>query len=406
MELLFHIYFIKLLGWIDNIIKYFSHLLFFIFFIKFLIGLKTNKIFLTKVFKYYLYFYIFIFIFLIQNFVILQNPNEIFSKELFMYFYNFTISIFFFAYYKFTNYIRLMYIFLFYLIIVFIVDIIFLYDFYIANYSIGFIHHIEKNVATVYYTRGCGFFSDPTASATIVLAFPIIFFSIKKYFYIKYEKIIFLFSIISILITTSKLGVILFFIELFLINFFFSKKNFFINIIKYVFLMVLLSLFVLVLILYLYNIGIPSIVNMVDFFLNPTHQETLTDRIYTYNMAMKMINNNLLIGVGMGKPQLLIGLSIHNTILQAFAENGMIGILFIIFFYIFFPYIIYKTIDILFLKYMFFIWYIIFFIKSMFADIMHTHVPIVYFLVIGFLYNLNSFLKEVKNEKNFIYKRG
>jgi len=394
--ILFTIYILKLFGWIDNIIKLSSYILLILFISFFLIknfkNFKINEIVIA-------YFVIFIFIFIFIFNSVIQGFSSYSSQTIGMYLYNFGLALFSFLAYKNINFVRLVKLFSIFIILSMAVDIIFLYDFYIAHYELGFIKHIEQNVSTVYYGRGCGFFSDPTAHATILLSYlPLVFLS-YKYFNLSKTMMymMFLLSFIAMILSTSKAGITLYFIEVLFLSLFISKKRFY----KKLFLQIPIILFfllsmVIVLILYLYYMKVEMIIDMVNFFVNPNEAKTLTERYYTYNIALSIINNNPFTGIGFGNPQKIIGLSIHNSLLQLFSEQGIIGMFFLIYLFIIFPYFIYTKLHFSYLKIIFIISNVVFFIKALIVDVFHTHEIFIYLFIMGTLYQASIQIKKEK----------
>jgi O-antigen ligase len=394
---LFTIYILKLFGWIDNSIKLTSYLLLFIFIFLYLIkNYKNTKI--NNIVISYLVFFLFIFIFIFNT--VVQGFSSYSSVQTIgMYLYNFGLGLFVFLMYKEIDFIKLLKLFSIFIIISILVDFIFLYDFYIADFDIGFIKHIEKNVSTVYYGRGCGFFSDPTAHATVLVMYPAFIVVAFKYFNLSKKTTLsmLVLSFIAIILSTSKAGIILYLVEFLFLFLFISKNRFYENlIIKTPFLIIIFISLIGLIVYYLYSIKVEIIINMVNFFLNPNQAETLTQRYYTYRIALNIINENILTGIGFGNPQKIVGLSIHNSLLQLISEQGMTGIIFIIYLFIVFPYLVFIKLNFNYLKIVFIVLNIIFIAKLMIVDVFHTHELFVYLFGMGTLYQISQQLKKGK----------
>lgn len=291
------------------------------------------------------------------------------------------------------------------IVLVIIMDFIFLYDRYITFNQFGFINYLSKRTLWLYTSRGMGFLPDPTAHATIMLVLPVLVFSAYKYKII--SKLFFHLSnflgLLSIILSTSKIGIPLYVFELIIFYLFIDFKR--IGLVKRLFNIILIlaisiqiSVSLFLYIDNLFNLGMLDALQQLG-----KNSSTVSDRLYTYEMGAQIINDNLIYGLGFEKPNELIGLSIHNTLIELVASNGILGLIFYILYFILLPLFIYFNLKRVYVKLMLITFVFVFVIKSSLVDVMHSPESFSFIFGLFYLYYLDLNLKNIG--VNYVYKK-
>ena len=409
MDFVLFSYLLKLLAWSNPITGKLSF--FIIFGYMFYLILKKNK------FDYYLFGkYKTVFFFLLLNmlmFLIMVYISIVINMTLKFYTISIYLYVYFFVLLSFISLLfdrrkvisiisNIIYFFLFAIIFSIILDILFLYDFYIAHYKLGIINFLKNRTDTIYYYRGCGFFSDPTAHVTILFLLPLISFIGYKFHFIK--KTLFLIAniigIFSVFLSTSKIGIPLYLMEIFLlyITQSISFNSIVLKFIKFSILIFIIIIIVTFIVIWLDKVYDTPILSSIENF--GTSSGTVQERLLTYRTALKIIDNNMLFGIGFNEISKYLPLTIHNTFLQIWAENGIVGLIYAINIFIILPLLVFIKLKISYCRYSFIIFYIVFFIKINVVDALHTFVPFIYFYAIFFVIYIDYYLRFKGYNKN------
>jgi len=414
MDFIIYIYVLKLLAWTNPFTSTMSLLLLLLYILLLMRKIYLNQFikreFLSLFIIVNLVFVIFFFMFLkssFQDFILVNNIDFIKTYVLTLILTYLSLLTIVFNHSKNPDSIirRVLLFFVSSIVIVIVMDFIFLYDRYITFNHLGFINYLSERTLWLYTSRGMGFLPDPTAHATIMLILPALIFSAYKYKII-YKKAFYLsnfFGFLSIILSTSKIGIPLYIFELIIFYLFIDLKKIdllkrFINI--FIILIISISIFISFFLYIddLFKLGMLDALQQLG-----KNSSTVSDRLYSYEIGAQIINDNLMSGIGFNKPDKIIGMSIHNTFIEMVAENGIIGLIFYFLFFILLPLFIYLNIKRRYIKLVFVVFVFVFIIKSSLVDVMHT--PESFSLMFGlfYLYYLDINLKYIG--VNFVYKK-
>ena len=410
MDFILLAFLFKLLAWSNPISGKLG--MFFIFAYIFYLFMKRNKFNFSFYEEYKNIFIIIIialllFVIMVFNSFVIKNTTIFTTVNIYLYVYFFTFLVIlaiFFDRRKFAKIINnIIIFFLLSILIAILLDLVFLYDYYVAHYSLGFINYVKNRVDTVYYYRGCGFFSDPTAHITIIFLLPLILFTSYKFNLIKTKLFVLgnIIGLISSFLSTSKIGIPLYLLEIFglYITMKISFDSILLKLIKFITLLVIIFAIVAYLVYYLDTYYGTPIMSTLEHFGESSG--TVTERFLTYRVGLQIIDNHILFGIGFNQINKYLPLTIHNTFLQIWAENGIFGLLYVINIFILLPIVVILSIKKSYLKYSFFCFYIVFFIKINVVDALHTLVPFIYFYAIFFILYMDYTLRKKKKIKGF-----
>jgi len=178
-----------------------------------------------------------------------------------------------------------------------------------------------------------------------------------------------------------------------------SFDSILLKLIKFITLLVIIFAIVAYLVYYLDTYYGTPIMSTLEHFGESSG--TVTERFLTYRVGLQIIDNHILFGIGFNQINKYLPLTIHNTFLQIWAENGIFGLLYVINIFILLPIVVILSIKKSYLKYSFFCFYIVFFIKINVVDALHTLVPFIYFYAIFFILYMDYTLRKKKKIKGF-----
>ena len=212
------------------------------------------------------------------------------------------------------------------IISILIAFVILLYFFTGIDYSYG-LFFVKEGWGMVRFTYGN---MEPNITARIMVqSAPILMLFIfkNKNLFLKFLNILlFVLLVLVIILTGSRSGLILLLVGLFLFSLFSYRKNQRYDLMKIMIFFIILF-FSMSKFYSSYNETFDIYLKRYYTIFNPNTSDSSQERLFVLEKSLNFINDDPIVGLGLGNSDNLTGMAVHNSIIISWLENGIFGFL-------------------------------------------------------------------------------